>query len=705
MSLSRLSRRVLNRAATIGGTLFIIGLFLLAGGSAVLFGAVHHTAQPQFCNTCHIMEPYYASWQNSKHANVACIECHYEPGSLETLEGKFKALSQLAKYVTRTQGTKPWAEVSDQSCMRSGCHSVRMLEGPVAFGNISFDHRHHLLESRRGRRLRCTSCHSQIVQGEHVSVTSSVCITCHFMPDHTGKIPEKSSDCLTCHGPPTQPVEVEGRPFVHADYVERGVNCRECHNPVVEGDGTVRKERCHSCHAEAGHIERMGEQAFLHEKHVTEHKVECFECHDEIHHGLLPLAKPETGKAEGCNVCHASTHEAAGLVYAGTGAVGVADRPSRMFETRVVCEACHTGRSGFRTRDASVAAVGGSDGARTVLAPPGHGTGAHASTIATAGNVDCIHCHGPSYDRMLPQWQAAVGEQLERLRPPLAELGEALASASDADPGAEAARATARRLYDEAQRNLALVAMDGSRGAHNVSYALDALRASAVRIDQSREALGLTVASPTAANLPFVSKDGCTTCHVGAGRPAEVWPAEGVFPHSRHLAQGLECDACHSTSDHGQPAFPRSDCASCHHQESERFDVEDCASCHATQAAVLAGTPAGFAEVPGTMASLDCSECHGEAPSIVRPKPALCVLCHEPGYDAKQGEWRQEIGQLAEALARALDAARAGDTDPATLAAAEKALALVRADGSGGAHNFELCQGVLREALEALEPR
>ena len=62
------------------------------------------------------------------HKDVACIECHYEPGSLETLEGKFKALSQVAKYVTRTQGTKPWAEVSDSSCMRSGCHNVRLLE-------------------------------------------------------------------------------------------------------------------------------------------------------------------------------------------------------------------------------------------------------------------------------------------------------------------------------------------------------------------------------------------------------------------------------------------------------------------------------------------------------------------------------------------------------------------------------------------------
>ena len=707
MSMPSLARRMLERATMLAGTLFIVGLFLLAGGSLAMYGAVHHTAQPEFCNSCHIMEPYYESWQDSKHAGVSCIECHYEPGTVETLEGKFKALSQLAKYVTRTQGTKPWAEVSDQSCMRSGCHSVRMLEGPVAFGDISFDHRHHLLESRRGRRLRCTSCHSQIVQGEHVSVTSSVCITCHFMPDHDGRIPEESSDCLTCHGPPTRPVNVAGRDFVHADYVERGVDCRECHDPVVEGNGTVRKERCHSCHAEIGHIERMGETAFMHEKHVTEHKVECFECHDEIHHGLLPVARPEVGQAQGCGVCHANTHDAAGLVYAGTGAVGLEDRPSRMHQTRVVCAACHTGRSSGGALAALVARAAGAGGAAGphALADAGapmasahgggvHGAGAHAASIATAGNVDCIHCHGTDYDGMLGQWQAAVGEQLERLRPLLSELEDGPA----ADPSHPA-----HAPFDEARRNVELVAMDGSRGAHNVTYALAALRAGAERIDRARVLLGAEAAEPAAQGLPFVSADGCTDCHAGAGRPAAIWGGEAAFPHQRHLAQGLECSACHSTSEHGQPSFPREQCASCHHQESETRDVTDCAHCHAAQANMLAGTLAGFEVQPATMASLECSECHGEAPDILRPKPSMCVLCHEAGYDQKHPEWQGSVDQLTVALEQALSAAEPGRAGAPALERARAALDAVRRDGSRGVHNFELVKRLLAEALAALD--
>ena len=51
-----------------------------------------------------------------------------------------------------------------------------LLEGEIEYGRIRFDHRHHLLGDRRGMQLRCTSCHSQIVQGDHLTVTTGTCI-------------------------------------------------------------------------------------------------------------------------------------------------------------------------------------------------------------------------------------------------------------------------------------------------------------------------------------------------------------------------------------------------------------------------------------------------------------------------------------------------------------------------------------------------
>lgn len=679
MAPSRLWNRARELAVQWTGRIFVLGLFGTAAFAVVLATAVHETAQPEFCNSCHIMEPYYHSWQTSGHKDVGCIECHYEPGAVETLEGKFQALSQLAKYVTRTHGTKPWADVSDASCERSGCHSTRTLEGRIAFGGVTFDHRKHLLESRSGRKLRCTSCHAQNELDQHMSVSESVCFTCHFMPDDQGRIPEETSDCRLCHETPRGEILVDGVAYRHEEYLARGVDCRECHASVVEGTGTVRKERCSSCHTDPRQIARIGEAEFLHDQHVLGRKVECFQCHDEIRHGSLSKPPLASAASEGCGSCHVDSHDAARQLYAGQGAVGLAEAPSRMHRTNVTCDACHTGRSEPAGPDAGPA--------------HGHG-GARASTVATAGNVDCIHCHGTGYDGMLAEWQASVGEQLARLRPVLDDLRVRV--------GSDAGHAAAEPLRD-AERNFALVALDGSKGAHNVTYALDALRLAAERLDRVRELLGEPGEERLSAAFPFRSDDGCGSCHSGVGRPAEIARAEHVFPHARHLAAGLDCSACHSVADHGRPAFPRNECASCHHQESETRDVTDCASCHGAQETILRGTVALLDEPkPGGMSEMECGECHGDAPDILRPKPQMCVLCHEDGYDDMQRRWQSETAAGVERVRAAIAKARADGTDPAAVARAEALLASVTDDGSGGAHNFDLTQLLLEQATKAL---
>ncbi|MCB9914665.1 MAG: cytochrome c3 family protein [Planctomycetes bacterium] len=690
----RLGRRTA-RVLSIGLVIFVFGL---VGSTVVGVAAVEHTAQPDFCLTCHIMEPYYESWKHSSHADVACIECHYEPGAVETFEGKFKALSQVAKYLTRTAGTKPWAEVSDASCMRSGCHSTRMLEGEIAFGRVKFDHRKHLLESRRGRRLRCVSCHSQVVQGEHVSVTENVCFMCHFMPDAEHQLERDIGDCMVCHGPPAEGVEVAGREFVHADYVKRGVNCRECHDPVVEGDGTVRKERCHSCHGEVGHIERIGEQAFLHEMHVTEHKVECFECHDEIHHGLLPLEPAEAPQKDSCGQCHVSPHDGARSLYSGTGAIGVPDEPSRMYLTRVVCEACHTGRSGY-VHDGDVIPGSGR----------GHANGGHAGAsgaVAAAGEVDCIHCHGTGFEGMLGRWQGAVSAELERLEPALAELGTHLGEGADPE---------AQRLADEARWNLELVRVDGSLGVHNPDYALDVLAAAAERIQGAFRALETDAPASLAVAPPFRSEEGCSTCHLGIEEVATATDAGQPFSHASHVSRGLDCKQCHvltapGEAGHGAPSFPRDDCMSCHHQENDLFDASDCTSCHSDQQAFVdAAFPGADIEGHAVFQEKECTECHGEPPDLMVPGPKMCVLCHDENFESLLGAWQSSVGdQLArlEPHLAEVGAALGASPDPelrALVEAARNDVACVRRAGAGGVHNVNYALDVLQQGATDLD--
>jgi hypothetical protein len=128
----------------------ILAVIVLAVGSV---GFVEYSAQPSFCDNCHIMEPYYQSWATSSHNDVACIECHYAPGVKAEAMGKLQAANQVVKYITRTQGPKPWAEIED-AAFRGGCHTERRDHGGVQKSL------HHAGTPRvaQGKQLRCTSC-------------------------------------------------------------------------------------------------------------------------------------------------------------------------------------------------------------------------------------------------------------------------------------------------------------------------------------------------------------------------------------------------------------------------------------------------------------------------------------------------------------------------------------------------------------------
>jgi nitrate/TMAO reductase-like tetraheme cytochrome c subunit len=149
--------------------LFLFFLLLMVAG---LGGTYQYSTSPKFYQSYHIMKPYYNAWGKSSHHSVSCVECHYPPEILDTMWVKFQALSQLISYITRTYGSKPVAEVEDASCLRSGCHETRLLEGDLLYkGFVKFNHSEHLTERRAGKKLRCASCHSQVVVGTHMTVT------------------------------------------------------------------------------------------------------------------------------------------------------------------------------------------------------------------------------------------------------------------------------------------------------------------------------------------------------------------------------------------------------------------------------------------------------------------------------------------------------------------------------------------------------
>src|SRR5512134_2086562 len=206
-------RRRLSRVLRILVPVTILGVILLAVSTV---GFIEYSARPSFCDNCHIMQPYYDSWKTSSHNQVACIKCHYAPGIRAEAMGKLQAANQVVKYVTGAYGMKPWAEIEDAACLRSGCHSERKVEGLVDYAGVSFDHTEHLGELRRGKQLRCTSCHSQIVQGEHLAVTPVTCFLCHFKDRPAG---DPVAGCTGCHPSPPRVVSPAGYVVDHAQYV------------------------------------------------------------------------------------------------------------------------------------------------------------------------------------------------------------------------------------------------------------------------------------------------------------------------------------------------------------------------------------------------------------------------------------------------------------------------------------------------------
>ncbi len=281
------------------------------------------TENPAFCGkNCHIMKPYYDSWRTSSHNDVRCVECHYEPGLIGHMKGKINGLMQFYSYETTVEeySGKLYAKVLDKNCLV--CHEKRIFSSEILYTGVNFSHRNHLLQTRRGIGLTCTSCHSMLVIGmkEHQSVTDPTCSQCHpnFVQKDVGHIVVTTATCFTCHfrdvpgntsisgcpschGPPKE-MHHNYTNFNHTSHLSRGFECMTCHTNVSTGaNDVVPKDKCYSCHNIRERIEKYDDFSFVHKNHVTNNKITCYNCHSNVKHA-------PTIKANLCATCHASDH-------------------------------------------------------------------------------------------------------------------------------------------------------------------------------------------------------------------------------------------------------------------------------------------------------------------------------------------------------------------------------------------------------------
>jgi hypothetical protein len=314
--------------------------------------------------------------------------------------------------------------------------------------------------------------------------------------------------------------------------------------------------------------------------------------------------------------------------------------------------------------------------------------------VLRPGPAACVVCHEPGFDRLLQDWRAAIDGRVQRLHASRSKLGDLLAKASP----------EALQLVARSDAALGAVEQDGSRGAHNVGLALDLLQEAATSLDQAGDELGLSAASALAEPAPWRPEAGCATCHAGLESRSTIRPNGRSFSHRAHVERaGLDCAACHDLQQHGQPAFPRDQCATCHHAADASHDANDCGSCHQAQATLQRGELAGFAATAGAKSDLECSLCHGSPPDIAKPSLGLCNVCHEEGFESQLAQWRSDFDARRATLAQSLE--QAVDLPAEQRRLAESALRLLTEDGSRGVHNPEFSRLLLEEGLRLCGPR
>ncbi|UCF14723.1 MAG: NapC/NirT family cytochrome c [Phycisphaerales bacterium] len=434
--------------------LLVVIVIFFSGGAIVI------TGQPGFCNSCHIMDPYYESWENSSHSSVNCLDCHLQPGFTGYVKGKVNGLAQLVDCVSGRVGTKPNAVVEDASCMRSECHSTEELETKnLVYSGMKFTHQTHVKNVVDGIKISCNLCHSYVAGEEHFSVNKEVCFTCHFLKGSKNDSRIVKTECQSCHEVPNKVIK---RGFVtidHAEFVSYKASCDDsCHKKEIEKDAQVSATVCLNCHDYV--IEREPDSVKLHEVHTdreklaaytghktTTHaiKVECFACHGKVIHERSEVTS--VAAMMDCQDCHSNTHEVQRSIYTGDVHPQDGRDPNKvlspMFLTHVECKGCHIER--VRKSTGALDSFG---------------------EVAKVVPESCDKCHEPGTGaQYIPFWQGKTKGLYEQI----VDRTDRLQQRAQLDTDPQSAQKSLERVK-QARAILESVANDGSWGVHNFKY-------------------------------------------------------------------------------------------------------------------------------------------------------------------------------------------------------------------------------------------
>jgi len=153
--------------------LIVAGLVLGFPLFSLTYYTMVRTSTPQFCASCHEIQPAFHSWKTSSHASnrrgfvADCMDCHLPAPHdtwnffyTKTLHGIKDIAVHVAggQYDRARQREKAYASFSNHQCMK--CHR-NLLHIPGKRGAM-LAHR-TVLYPRPGYEKRCTDCHRNLV--------------------------------------------------------------------------------------------------------------------------------------------------------------------------------------------------------------------------------------------------------------------------------------------------------------------------------------------------------------------------------------------------------------------------------------------------------------------------------------------------------------------------------------------------------------
>jgi nitrate/TMAO reductase-like tetraheme cytochrome c subunit len=125
------------RKANVRRTVLAVTALTVINGMIVLlagYGGLHWMESPSFCGqACHTpMHPQYTAWQNTTHANIACVDCHVGEGGRALVKYKLAGVRQLVHVITNNYPRPIPASQADlrpalETC--GTCHTASMGHG------------------------------------------------------------------------------------------------------------------------------------------------------------------------------------------------------------------------------------------------------------------------------------------------------------------------------------------------------------------------------------------------------------------------------------------------------------------------------------------------------------------------------------------------------------------------------------------------